>query len=407
MRTFTTAVTMLALTLGFTALAKNEKPQTFTEILAARPAPKLEGLAERAKPGITDYKITGESFHDLLKVRNMAGPPEAVPELAKIMESHVGNNRIHGYAAAQALFCIDTPETHQLLEKYVFAPSYRAGKAINYTAHWEMSPAQASALIKRYYLKNLAKDLTLKLEGPPAPEGKVNPLLEFTLTLRNTSDKAYRLRQKQVYLGTMLYFENASGRIFTPRETVRYDMPMSKWLVLEPGATHQYKIATRAVRVSGMKHRPYVAAPGDEIVLRTQDIGWGVAQEGQFKVHALVEAQPLLAEARKRLGFDNCWVGRAVSQPVEVMIANAMQPPKPKNKIAAPSNEELAKARALEKAQALAKARQAQELHDRDLRAKQAAIAKQKAARDAAMTKEAAAQAAQAQRAARDAEMAE
>ena len=55
MRILAATVAMLALTLGIAALAQNEKPQTFTEILAARPAPKLEGLAERCKPGITDY----------------------------------------------------------------------------------------------------------------------------------------------------------------------------------------------------------------------------------------------------------------------------------------------------------------------------------------------------------------
>jgi hypothetical protein len=345
MRVPTLLAGALAALLLFSATGGERKSQTFTEILAARPAPKVEGLAERAKPELRG-EVASESFRDILKLRDVGGS-KAVPELAKVMENHIDSTRIHGFAAAQALFCIGTPEAHAVLKKYALSPNHRAGMAIDYTSHWEMDPAKSSAFIKRYCLQNLAKDLTLKLECKPGKD-EHGARLDFTLTLRNVSDKSYHLRQHQVFQGSMMYFENADaralesvrgrtiaprqtvdyynmGRIITPRHTVSYYDSTPKWVELKPDATLEYKIEARVKRLTDPKQRPSFSfiSPDAKIMLQTNDIAWGIGQEGRFKGYALVEAAPLNAAQKKRLGFDNAWVGRAVSAPLTVDVPPA------------------------------------------------------------------------------------
>src|SRR5687767_13565781 len=76
--------------------------ETYREIIDERQAPQIEGLAERASPE-QEGKTATEAFWDLLKLRDFP-QAAAVPELVKILEAHDKSNRIHRFAAAQALF---------------------------------------------------------------------------------------------------------------------------------------------------------------------------------------------------------------------------------------------------------------------------------------------------------------
>ena len=131
--------------------------QTYRQIVAKRPAPKIEGLAERASPDQRGGTST-ESFWDLLKLRDQPAPA-AVPELAKIMAAHEGSTRIHGFAAAQALYAAGTDEASRTLEKHLLAPDYRADMAMMYTSHWQMGEPQRSRFIESYLLRDLTDDL--------------------------------------------------------------------------------------------------------------------------------------------------------------------------------------------------------------------------------------------------------
>ncbi len=295
----------------------DEADTEFADLLAKRPAPDLERLAERSTPSYTDGDAT-EAFYDILKLRNVGGP-EAVPVLERIMAENLYSTRIHGFAAAQALFCIGTSEAHEVLSKYLFSEQYFAGLGINYTFHWQMSESKRNDFIEKYHLKNISKDLAVKLDVKTHRDRK-EQRFDFTATLCNTSNKPFRIEDKQVYLGDMLYFRSESGRFARNFKAVDYGLPMPKWIELAPGATHQYNVSVFARRI-GQQNLPYYGeSKNATLLLETFDIVYDILKAGRFKVYAMIEARPPSKEQLESLGFDNLWSGRAVSTPITVDI---------------------------------------------------------------------------------------
>ena len=99
-------------------------PKTFREILATRAAPDLRTLAERSDPNRMGPEAA-EAFYDILKLREIRDA-NAVPVLERILADHPSSHRIHRFAAAQALFCIDTPAAHKVLAGQLLAGRYPA-----------------------------------------------------------------------------------------------------------------------------------------------------------------------------------------------------------------------------------------------------------------------------------------
>lgn len=321
---------LLATLIGLVALLLScDKPQDrprrsssqtlggFREMIAARPAPDLGRLAERSAPNYTGGD-TIESFYDVLKLRDV-GEPDAVPVLEKILSDHAGSTRIHGFAAAQALFCIDTPEAHKILAKYLLTSRYNTLLAINYTSHWEMREPERSRFIKRYHLKNLSKDLTLELSAKTQWDNN-GRRIDCTVLLRNISGTPFRIRDRQVYLAKMLHFQSEGGTFARSRETVVYKPPMLTWLELAPGASREYNIPVRIKEVHQLKRRYRWLSEDANLVADTFDVMFDIKKTGRFKVYAMFEDQPLTEAQRGRLDFDKPWSGRAVSEPVTVEI---------------------------------------------------------------------------------------
>lgn len=296
----------------------DEADTEFAKLLASRPVPDLERLAERSAPSRTGKDAT-EAFYDILKLRNVGGP-KAVPVLERIMAENLYSTRIHGYAAAQALFCIGAPEAHKILSKYLFSEQYFAGLGIDYTFHWEMDKSKRDGFIERYHLKNLSKDLAVKLDVKTHKD-KNELRLDFTATLCNTSKKPFWIRDKQIYLGDMLYFQSESGRFARSFEPVKYDIPMPNWIELAPGASHQYNISVYARRIGEQKLPYWGKSKNATLLLETRDMVYDILEAGKFKVYAMIEAQPPTKKVQLgKMGFDNLWSGRAVSRPIMVDI---------------------------------------------------------------------------------------
>lgn len=291
----------------------------FTDLLANRPAPDLRRLAERSTPSYTGGDAT-EAFLDILKLRDVGGP-EAVPVLESIMAENIYSTRIHGYAAAQALFCIGTSEAHEILSEYLFSGQYFAGLGINYTFHWQMNESERNGFIEKYHLKNISEDLIVKLDVRTHRD-RNEQRFDFTTTLCNTSNEPFRIEDKQVYLGDMLYFKSESGRFARNVKSVKYGMPMPKWIELATGTAHQYNISVYARQDS--KHKlPYLGKyERSTLLLETHDIIYEILKAGRYKIYAMIEARPLSKEQIENLGFENLWSGRAVSTPVMVDILN-------------------------------------------------------------------------------------
>ncbi|MBN2183280.1 MAG: hypothetical protein JW715_15320 [Sedimentisphaerales bacterium] len=295
-----------------------EEPLTeFGRLLADRPAPDLQRLAERSSPEYTG-EDTAEAFYDILKLRDIPDV-NAIPVLEEILSQDNYKGRIHGYAAAQALFCIDAPEAHQVLSKYLLTPNYYALSGINYTFSWEMDKSKRDNFIEQYHLKNISKDMEVKvgLEKNKTTSGQK---LDFKVTLKNISQKSYRIRDKQVYLGQMLFFRSQSGRFLQWCQPVDYEMPMPKWIELAPGESREYNISMD-IRHKGTQKLPYFGKDEDvTIMLETFDMICGIEKPGKYKVYAMVEEQPLTKAHLEQLDFDNPWPGRAVSEPIVVEI---------------------------------------------------------------------------------------
>jgi hypothetical protein len=295
----------------------NESLTEFGRLIADRPLPDLTRLADRSSPS---YQYKGEdvmgSFYDILKLREV-GDKKAVPVLEKILVEHAGSTRIHGFAAAQALFCIGTSDAHRILAKHLLSSRYNAQLSINYAYHCEMAEPKRSRFIKRYHLQNLSKDLALKLKAKKH-EDKDGQLIDLTVILHNVSGEPLEFWDKQVYLGQMLYFQTLNGRFARTRQTVVYNPPSPRTRKLLPGATHEYKVSVRVKDVDLMERRMPSLSEDAEIVACTSDIMFDIRKGGRFKVYAMFEQQPLPQTQINQLGLKNPWSGRAVSKPITV-----------------------------------------------------------------------------------------
>jgi hypothetical protein len=286
----------------------------FGKIIEQRPAPDLERLAERSAPG-NEGKDATEAFYDILKLRDV-GNAKAIPVLEKILSDHTNSTRIHGYAAAQALFCIGTPEAHRILSKYLLNKNYFAGLSINYIYYWEMDKSKRDSFIEQYHLKNISQDMTIKISAR-----SVGQQLIFTVTLTNTSKEPYRILDKRIHLGEMVFFESKNGRYFdgSMYAIPGYGAEWPNWIVLKPGEPHQYNIV---MEVSANTNKSAISEKDEHValILRTDDFVYGLDKPGEFKVYAMYENQPISKEYLEKMDFDNPWSGRAVSEPIVVNI---------------------------------------------------------------------------------------
>jgi len=310
---------MLAGCAGETEQAK-EAPKTFAEILATEVPGDQASLLELVA---SDTGTKG--FYAILKLREV-GDGRAVPVLEKVLARELPTTRIHGFAAAQALFCIGTPEAHRLLERHLNTPEYRAGMGIGYTFWWNMDPAKRDAFIERYHLTNTSKDLLLDLEAQPAEEGGKQKIT-FALTLRNASGKALRVYQPHVYLGNLLVLREKGGHFVDKTESVKYKLRVRSFEeahpTLDAEASHTYRmVATVEWETAGRWRGRMREKEG--LVLHFKDTVHFIMKPGTFVAYGLFHVAPLTKEQiehHKVVHPETVWSGRVVSKPLEITIA--------------------------------------------------------------------------------------
>jgi HEAT repeat protein/beta-lactamase regulating signal transducer with metallopeptidase domain len=301
---------------NFTAARKvSDPPTTVTADVQSEP----ERLVARSAEGVPQEEGMA-ALEEILKLRETRDA-KYVPALEKILEANMDSGRTHGFAAAQALFCIGTPEARSVLDRYLLTPRYNTWLGIRYATYQKMAEPQRSDFVRQYYLKNLSQDLAVELAAAPKWD-KEGARIEFTLTLRNSSDKALRILEQQVYPGRMLSFQDEAGRIAPPVEIAVGRLSRTKWVELVPSATHQYTIPVRIRRVDPQGKYPYPGlSPDAELFAETGDLIFDIVRKGRSQVYAMVEAQPPPKAQLEKLDFNNLWTGRAVSKPIEVDIS--------------------------------------------------------------------------------------
>jgi len=280
---------------------RSERTRTLDEILAGQPAPDLSTLAERSRPGRAGKDVF-EAHYDILKLRELADP-SAVPVLKEILADHSGSTHIHGYAAAQALYSIGTPECHEILERHLLSPDFSASYGIAGVFGWP----KGDGLVRRYYLRHLAKDLTLTLALGPAPKRTV----AFVVTAKNISNAPLDIVDQKLGLGRLLFFRSADG-VFAPVTMIaRYRAGHPGYVKLKPGQSHSFRIEVEAKSTGASTRGPALA---------TGHMEWSVEKLGRFQVWAMLEVQPLPKAMWKQWKLTNPWSGRAVAGPVDVVI---------------------------------------------------------------------------------------
>jgi len=242
----------------------------------------------------TERAAAALTFEDILKLRD-TGKAADVPLLERVLVSNFPGTRTHGFAAAQALFRIGTPEAHAILTRCLLTPAYFAGLGAGYTSHWNMPEPQRSKFIAQYHLVNVnARDLLVVVAvEPPTRE---RDRFEFVVTIENFADRPVQLPGQEAYQGDLLYFRDATGCYATREHTAEHKLGPVKWLTLAPRQTHTCRIEARIAKT-------------DPLTLETKDVRFELGKPGPFVLQAMVEQQPPSPEAPVK----NPWVGRAVS----------------------------------------------------------------------------------------------
>jgi hypothetical protein len=219
--------------------------ETFRDIIDQRQPPRIEGLAERASPEQKGDTAT-EAYWDLLKLRDYP-QAAAVPELVEILEAHKNSNRIHRFAAAQALSTVDDDAARRVLEKHLLVPEFPAGMAIMYSIHWQMPEPQRTVFIEAYLLKNLSDDLGVAVDARwtnQPPEGGTEKSeaarLLVTVSLTNKSERVIGVRVPEIYRAMTLQFRGPSGRFAPQATTVVYRLAPPHAKRLQPGESTSF-----------------------------------------------------------------------------------------------------------------------------------------------------------------------
>jgi len=256
-----------------------------------------------------------DAFWEILKLRK-TGTADAVPVLADISSDNRESGRIHGYAAEQALFCIGTPEALKVLDRRLLGNDYDMDKGFGYTHSWKMPEPQRSRFIEQYILRDLSKDLTVEVKASPVADEKGR--IDFTVTMKNVSREAFQVRDRQVYQGELLFLRSTDGPFAKRLVYRRYDPLSPKWITLEPGGTHRYKITAR---LKATFSDPYFRRVSDAThVLDTGEMIFDIDEPGEFEVFAAVQDLPMTDEWAQENALSNPWVGRAVSKPIQIEL---------------------------------------------------------------------------------------
>ena len=296
---------------------------SLTRLLEDRPAPDLARLRERSAPGLTGDDVT-EAFHDILRLRTL-GDGAAVPVLGGIVADHAGLGRTHGFAAQQALFCIDTPEAHGILAKHLLAPKHMAAQGIRYTFHWEMPEPQRSAFIDRYHLVTLSDDLGLTLTATER-DGAERQAFDLTLTVRNTSARPLEIREGERLYGGLLHVQSAAGRFARTYETptsIEFSAPVPRWITLAPGEEVHWLGEMTVIDAEQFdRSKPiYRRLPRDAgMMLRANSVLHDIPGPGRYTIRAMFETKPLTPPQAAHYKLDYPWGGRVVSNPVTIEI---------------------------------------------------------------------------------------
>jgi len=300
----------------------SQKRPTFRETLRDWPAPDLAQLRQRCAPNVK-WPESSDSFSDILKLRD-CGDERAVPMLQDVLAENFTNGRIHGFAAAQALFCIGSPEANRALACQPWTNWFQVDWAINYTTHWEMPEPQRSRFIQQYFLRSISTNLVLEVQDISSAR-KSRDLREFELKFRNTSQAPFALLLPEIAPDMLLYIRDAQGRIL-PRILHPPDSAMypPRCVKLEPGGSHDLRARLFLEVAETIRDRGELGAGKVLVVVDGAAVRFDIETLTGLEIVAMFEQPPLNQATRsyhKILDGQEAWSGRVVSAPAKASFA--------------------------------------------------------------------------------------
>ncbi len=262
-----------------------------------------------------------EAFWDILMLRE-AGDQKAIPLLAEILADNAGTGRIHGYAAAQALFCIGGKKALVALDKHLLQlDQYNEKLGSMYAFHWDMPEPKRSQYIQAYMLKSIGQDLRLTLDATLEEGGKVR----LGFTVKNVSTKPLYVIIPPIH---NLYLRSKDGRFLRRHRAHVCEYKVSAgWFRLKSGETRTATGVAVLRQADDLRKHNLQLPKGVQAVLYMADTHYHIAKPGQHQVVFVLEQVPRTREAQDRVKLENPWSGRAVSKPVPLRLATPTTPP--------------------------------------------------------------------------------
>jgi hypothetical protein len=286
-----------------------------TGIATTRAAVDVETLVARCAP---DRPVPAgmDGFEDLLKLRETRDW-KAVGPLVKVLEAHLGSTRIHGFAAAQALYMIGGRDAEAALTKYLLMEDrFPAGMAYDYAFWWQMPEPQRSGFLEKYVLQNMLTNLAVRLEakaGPGADE------VTFGVTIKNTSAVPMDLLDDQGWVGDSLYLR--AGERFADKDKRREDKRPPSWVRLAAGQERRFSAVGKVGGVEQLRGKDR-RVTAEVVQMLEVDGTFFYLPKGEVRGYAMVTMAGITEEQKKIAGgkADQAWAGRSVSGAVAVAV---------------------------------------------------------------------------------------
>jgi hypothetical protein len=252
----------------------------------------------------------------ILKMDDLSAP-SAVASLEEVLSK--GGDSILPCAAAQALFLMNTPESKEVLKKWLKYPRYDMDYSIDLAFNWGMHPMKRDQFIRAYHLNSTSNEVKIVVKSEPVKDTK--KAMEFTISLVNVSDKALRFYKPRAYLGKNILLVSEDGEFMGSQITTYYsserETPENMFPEVAPGKSINFSFKAEA--------QTYPDSPSEQFRyfawFNCGDFSHCLFKTGKFKVYARYDWK-----ARKNPPYQNIWTGRLISEPIEITIPELSEP---------------------------------------------------------------------------------
>ncbi len=269
-------------------------------------------LQRRTKPVILPIETPRE--HYLRFLEHSLRLPEATSPAAVTRLTATMRGEAYGdpHVAAQALFALGSEEAHTVLRRELRSPSYDFEQGIRHAFGVPIS--MRNEFIGRYHLTGRSKDVAITLSAEKHWDSLTH--MVFVIRVENRSGHNLRLYDPHWYYGLQLILVLQDGTVMKSERSsiIDPDLPLpddTQYPQFASGEALQMRIPARIRRFPDASDIMVRKWPW----LDCEDCRHRLTDQGLFHVYAAYEWR-----GRLRAPFDNVWIGRVVSDPIDIEL---------------------------------------------------------------------------------------